>query len=125
MGTYIVLANLTEQGMRKLREITQRVQAFRDLAGEYGVAVTNVYWTRGAYDVAAVIEAPDEKSVLALCVAVDARGNVRTRTLRAFPVELMEEILASNAFLDHVAKRCPVDAASEDAESQSGTVVPS
>jgi uncharacterized protein with GYD domain len=95
MGTYIVLATFTEQGMRKLKEITERVHAFRDLAGEYGVAVKNVFWTRGAYDMAAVLEAPDDKSMLALSVAVDARGNVRTQTLRSFPMELMEEILAS------------------------------
>jgi uncharacterized protein with GYD domain len=95
MATYIILASFTEQGIRKLRETTERVHAFRNMARDYGVAVKDVFWTRGAYDIAAVLEAPDEKSVLALSVAVDARGNVRTQTLRAFPMELMEEILAS------------------------------
>ena len=95
MGTYIVLANFTEQGIRKLRETNERVQAFRKQAQEYGVSVKDVYWTRGAYDLVTVLEAPDEKNVTALAMGVDARGNVRTQTLRAFSVEVMEEILAS------------------------------
>jgi uncharacterized protein with GYD domain len=57
--------------------------------------VKDVLDATGAYDLATVLEAPDEKSVTALSVAVDARGNVRTQTLRAFPVEVMEQILAS------------------------------
>jgi uncharacterized protein with GYD domain len=95
MGTYIVLANFTEEGIRKLRETSERVQVFRKQAEECGVTVKDVYWTRGAYDLVTVLEAPDEKTVMALAVAVDARGNVRTQTLRAFPVEVMQEILAT------------------------------
>jgi uncharacterized protein with GYD domain len=96
MSTYIVLASFTEQGIRKLRETQLRVQAFRKQAEEYGVAVKEVYWTRGGdYDLVTMLEAADEKSVTALAVAVDLRGNVRTQTLRAWPVEVMEEILAT------------------------------
>ncbi len=95
MRTFVVLANFTEQGLRKLQETTERVRAFRQLADEYGVTVKEVLWTRGAYDIVTVLEAPDEKNVAALAVAVDSRGNVRTQTLRAFAMEVMEEVLAS------------------------------
>jgi uncharacterized protein with GYD domain len=95
MGTYIVLANFTEQGIRKLRETNERVQVFRKQAEEHGVSVKEVYWTRGAYDLVTLLEAPDEEKVTALAMGVDARGNVRTTTLRAFSMDVMEDILAT------------------------------
>ena len=66
MRTFIVLANFTEQGLRKLQETTERVRAFRELAKENAVTVKDICWTRGAYDIVATLEAPDEKNVAAL-----------------------------------------------------------
>jgi len=97
MRTFVILANFTEQGLRRLHETTDRVRAFCKMAEEQGVKVKDIVWTRGAFDIVTVVEAPDEKDVTALCVAVDARGNVRTQTLRAFPLEMMEEMLARMA----------------------------
>lgn len=98
MSTFILLANLTEQGVSKLKEFGARARAFRELAAQYGVTVKDLYWTRGGYeggyDIVTVLEAPDERCVTGLTVAVDTRGNVRTLMLRAFPVEVMEEIIA-------------------------------
>jgi uncharacterized protein with GYD domain len=94
MRTFIILASFTEQGLRKLQDTTERVQAFRQNAERNGVKVKEIFWTRGSVDLVAVLEAPDESNVASLTVAVDALGNVRTQTLRAFPVEVMEEMLA-------------------------------
>lgn len=98
MGTYIVLANLTEQGVSKLMEFGERARAFRGLAAEYGITVKDIYWTRGGYDggfdLVTILDAPDERAVTALRLAVDARGNVHTLMLRAFPAEVMEDIIA-------------------------------
>lgn len=100
MRTFVILGSFTEQGLRKLQETTERVRAFRRMAEEKGVTVREILWTRGAYDVVALLEAHDEQDVTALALAVDARGNVRTQTLRAFPMELMEEMLAKIAQAD-------------------------
>lgn len=104
MRTFVILGNFTEQGLRKLQETTERVRAFRKMAEDRCVTVREILWTRGAYDVVALLEAPDEQDVTALALAVDARGNVRTQTLRAFPMELMEEMLAKIAQADASAK---------------------
>lgn len=93
MRTFIILASFTEQGLRKLQDTTERVRAFRQMAEQNGVTVKEIFWTRGAVDLVTVLEAPDESNVASLTVAVDSRGNVRTQTLRAFPVEVMEEML--------------------------------
>jgi uncharacterized protein with GYD domain len=94
MRTFVILASFTEQGLRMLKETTERVRAFCGMAAEQGIKVKDLYWTRGVYDIIAVVDAPDEEEVTALCTAVDARGNVRTRTMRAFPMEHMEEMFA-------------------------------
>lgn len=104
MRTFVILGNFTEQGLRKLQESTERVRAFRKMAEERGVTVKEILWTRGAYDIVALLEAPDEQDVTALALAVDARGNVRTQTLRAFQMELMEEMLAKIAQADASSK---------------------
>jgi uncharacterized protein with GYD domain len=93
MATYIVLGNFTEQGIRAVKDTTKRAEALRDLAKKVGVTVKEVYWTLGQYDVATIIEAPDEASVTAFGLSVGALGNVRTQTLRAFSAEEMGRIV--------------------------------
>ena len=39
METYIVLANLTDHGIRSVKETTRRADAFRDLAKTFGINV--------------------------------------------------------------------------------------
>ena len=59
------------------------------MAKKSGVAVKDLYWTLGQYDVIAVCEAPDA----AFSLSVSARGNVRSQTLRAFSFDEMKMLL--------------------------------
>jgi uncharacterized protein with GYD domain len=93
MATYIVLGNFSEQGIRNIKDTTKRAEALRDIAKKVGVTVKEAYWTLGQYDVAAIIEAPDEAAVTAFGLSVGALGNVRTQTLRAFSADEMGRIL--------------------------------
>ena len=94
MATYLVLANFTEQGIRNVKETTNRAENVRRLAKEFNVTVKEIYWTLGEYDVATIFEAPDESSITALCLAIGQAGNVRTQMLRAFNAEEMRGVLA-------------------------------
>jgi len=94
MATYIVLSNFTEQGIRTVRETTNRADAVRELARKFGVTVKDIYWTLGEYDVVTVFEAADEASITALSLAIGQAGNVRTQMLRAFNKEEMKGVLA-------------------------------
>ena len=94
MATYIILANFTDQGIRNVRDSTKRAESLRDMAKKIGITVKETYWTLGQYDVAAIVEAPDEASVTALGLSLGALGNVRTQTLRAFSPEEMGRILS-------------------------------
>ena len=49
----------------------------------------------GTHDMVEVIEAPDDRSIARLTLAVAAGGNVRTTTLRAFPEAEFKSIVES------------------------------
>jgi len=93
MATYIVLGNFTDQGVRAVKDTTKRAEALGKIGKKVGVTVKEIYWTLGQYDVAAIVEAPDEASVTAFGLSVGALGNVRTQTLRAFSAEEMGKII--------------------------------
>jgi uncharacterized protein with GYD domain len=59
MATYIVLANFTEEGIRKIKDSPKRADAFKDMAKKVGATVKELFWTLGQYDVVAIVEAPD------------------------------------------------------------------
>ena len=94
MKTYIVLANLTDQGLRSIKDSTRRADAVQAAAGKFGVRMTQVYWTLGQHDMVLIVEAPDEAAFTAFGLAIGAQGNVHTQTLRAFSREEMNAILS-------------------------------
>ena len=93
MATYIILANFTEQGIRNVKDSPTRADAFKDMARKAGVTVKEQYWTLGAHDIVAIVEAPDDIAVTALGLSTGALGNVRTQTLRAFSKAEMTTIV--------------------------------
>lgn len=95
MAHYIVLASFTDQGIRNVKDTTKRADGVREFAKTFGVTAKEFYWTMGSYDVVVVFEAPDDASMMALCMNIGAAGNVRTQTLRAFSKdEVNAEILS-------------------------------
>jgi uncharacterized protein with GYD domain len=93
MATYIMLGQFTDQGIRNVKETTRRADAVKEMAKKVGATVRDVYWTMGRYDIAAIVEAPDEASATAFFLSIAALGNVRTQSLRAFTAEEMSGIL--------------------------------
>jgi uncharacterized protein with GYD domain len=86
MPTYISLLNWTDQGIRKVKETTERAEAFQAIAGKMKVKVRNIYWTMGDCDVVLIMEASDDETLSRL-------GNVKTKTLRAYSASEMGRIL--------------------------------
>ena len=97
MATYIMLAHFTDQGIRNIKDMTKRADAFKELAKSLGVTVKDLYWTLGQYDIAAIMDAPDDAVVTALGLSLGKSGNVRTQTLRAFSGSDMNAILGKVA----------------------------
>ena len=94
MATYIVLSTFTDQGIRTVKETTKRADAVKEMAKKFGATMTDVYWTLGAYDVVAIVDAPDDASIAAFGLAIAAGGNIRAQTLRAMSQDEMQRVLA-------------------------------
>jgi uncharacterized protein with GYD domain len=94
MQTYIVLGNFTDQGIRSVRDSLKREDAFRKQCDKVGASVRDVYRTMGRYDLAALIDVPDDVTLTSLLYSVGALGNIRTETLRAFTRQETEQALA-------------------------------
>jgi uncharacterized protein with GYD domain len=93
MATYIVLGNYTDQGIRSIKDTLKRTDAVKALAKKSGVTLKESFWTRGAYDLVSIFEAPDDQSMTAFGLSIGVLGNVRTQTLRAFSAADMSAIL--------------------------------
>lgn len=94
MPTYLVLAHFTEQGIRHVKDTVKRAEALKTAAKKLGATLKEVYWTLGPYDMALLVEAPDEATATALGLHTGAQGNLRTQTLRAFTAEEITQILS-------------------------------
>ena len=94
MATFIALMNWTDQGVRNVRESPKRLDAARKMLEEMGGSFKAFYLTMGDYDMVAVLEAPDDAVAARFALQIAMGGNVRTRTLKAFPEAAYREIAA-------------------------------
>lgn len=94
MATYVALVHFTDQGIRNIKQTTERAKALSAAAAKLGVKVKDTYWTMGAYDAVLVAEAPNDEAITALALSVGALGNIRTQTMRAYTADEMSKIIA-------------------------------
>jgi uncharacterized protein with GYD domain len=77
--------NYTDQGIHKVKDATKRVAAFRgEIAGKFGVNVSEVLWTLGQDDMVVLAEAANDEAMVACSLSLARLGNVKVQTLRAF-----------------------------------------
>ena len=93
MPTYIVLGQFTDQGVRNVKDTSKRADAAKELAKKLGAKVLDLYWTIGRYDLALILDAPDDETMVAFGLSAGKLGNVRTETLRAFSQAEINQIL--------------------------------
>ena len=93
MSTYIALARFTDQGIRSVKETVKRADAAREMAGRFGVRMTDIHWTLGKYDLVVTCEAADDASITAFSLALCSAGNVRLETLRALDRDQMQAVV--------------------------------
>jgi len=94
MPHYVCLFDWTEQGTRNARDTLNRVNSAFELGvSKYGVGLERIYWTLGAHDLVAILEAPNDESLSALLLELASAGNVRSTTPRTFDTGEMSEIL--------------------------------
>ena len=95
MGSYVVLINFTDQGVKDIKQIATRVRHMQNEGLRDGVKLLGWYLTMGPYDAVAVAEAPDDETMARGLLHVGAEGTIRSVTLRAFPLEEFEQMLGT------------------------------
>src|SRR5829696_8528631 len=94
MPTYVVLVNFTDQGIRNVRQTTERTDHGGEIAEKHGLKLEQAYWTVGPYDMVAVFKAPDDEAMSAHLLEISSTlGTIRTTTLRAYDEQEMSGIL--------------------------------
>ena len=95
MPTYVVLYNFTSDGAKNIRESVKRAGRIRQRNAAAGFKIRDVFWTQGAYDMVAIVEAPTEETMMGAMLNVVSAGNVSSMTMRAFDATEMSRIMAT------------------------------
>ena len=95
MPSYLSLINWTEQGIRNVKSSPQRLDAVKKAAEAAGGRVVFFYMTMGEYDMAVLMELPNDDAASRVLLAAGAQGNVRSTTSKAFTEEEYRKMIAA------------------------------
>jgi uncharacterized protein with GYD domain len=87
MPTFVMLTNLTSEGVQTLKNNPTRVAEVNKEVEQLGVKVKEQWATLGQYDFITIVEAPDEKTMAKVSVELGSRGTMSSQTLAAIPAE--------------------------------------
>ena len=94
MPTFIITGTWTDQGIRAVKDVPKRAQAARDLAKKLGVDIKQVYLTSGESDLLIIVETANGDNIPKFAMALGSLGNLRTRTVRAWPEAEMTKFIS-------------------------------
>jgi uncharacterized protein with GYD domain len=93
MATFVMLTNLTPEGVQTLKSNPNRVQEVNKEVEQLGVTVKEQWATLGQYDFITIVEAPDEKTMAKVSVELGSRGTMKSQSLAAIPIEELAAVL--------------------------------
>ncbi len=94
MPTYLSLMRWTKEGVEKIKESPARLEAGKKAVEAAGGKIINFYMLMGEYDMALVVEAPDDATLARISLSLTSKGGVRTQTLRAFTEDEYRKIIS-------------------------------
>jgi uncharacterized protein with GYD domain len=92
MHRYVLLGNFTDVGLRKLEKFPDRDKAARNLIEKSGGGL-QIYYTMGEYDFVAVVDMPDEKSMLKLLIRMGKIGDVKIKAMKAWSESEFHDVI--------------------------------
>ncbi len=87
MPTFVMLTNLTADGVRTLKNNPGRVAEVNKEVEQIGAKVVAQYATLGQYDFITIVEAPDEQTMAKVSVELGSRGTMTSQTLVAIQAD--------------------------------------
>jgi uncharacterized protein with GYD domain len=97
MGSYMLLCNFTDQGVRTIKDAPKRRAAAREMAKKLGVEIKTAYLAIGPYDLLIHVEAPDDERLATYLLSLASKGNVRTTTVKVFSEAEVDKIVSAVA----------------------------
>ncbi len=95
MPHFICFLNWTDEGAKNTKTLAERHDAGNSLAASLGGKVVGAYVTTGQYDVAVILDMPDGDAMTKFALTIGSRGQARTTTVRAFPIEEISQFFSS------------------------------
>src|SRR5262245_23038058 len=95
MPTYISLIQYTDQGIRNIKDSAKRLDDGRKAFQAAGATLKEFYLVMGEYDIVVVSDAPNDETVAKVSLALASKGNVRTKTMRAFTENEFRKLIES------------------------------
>lgn len=86
MPQYIRLVNLTDPAVRNVSRLGEMLAEANKVWEAHGCRIVQAWSTLGPYDAVAVIEGPDDATVMKASALVAQKGNFRAMTLPAVPM---------------------------------------
>lgn len=86
MPLYIMLSNLTSEGLETIKKKPERILEVEQELKEMGVVIKGQWAVLGEYDFVNLVEAPDNETVARASVEIGSRGSVSLVTMPAIPV---------------------------------------
>ena len=93
MPTYISLMNLTDQGIKNIKDAGKRIEKAKKAVAAAGGKWIGFYLVLGKYDYVAITEFPSDEAGTAFTLDLGAAGNVRMTTMKAFTEQEFAEIV--------------------------------
>jgi uncharacterized protein with GYD domain len=94
MSKYMVLSSWTEQGIKHLKDVPDRMKAWRKSVADAGGEVRDTFGVMGgAFDTVTLVSVPSDEVMARLVLELGALGNVRTQTLRVFTEDELKKIM--------------------------------
>ena len=93
MPVFVVLGNWTDAGLKNAKDAPSRIKDTHKAVSEAGGKM-QLYYTLGEYDFIMVLDVPDDKAIVTILVWLGSKGNVRTKTLKAWTEDEAAKVLA-------------------------------
>jgi uncharacterized protein with GYD domain len=89
MGRYLFQVSYSQEAWKSMVANPQnRLDAVKEMLSPHGITVVDGYATFGEYDLIAIFEAPDDKTVAAASILVSSSGSVSAlKTTPLMPVD--------------------------------------
>jgi len=83
LSNFVVLGNWTEQGIKNVKDVPERVVNARKMVEKAGGKM-QFFTTMGKYDFVLVVEIPKDEDMAAILLCQGSMGNIRTITMKAW-----------------------------------------